>query len=324
MTDAPAPAFASAGALPPQRPRLDGRRVGVIGLGLMGRPMARALMAAGADVVVHNRSPEPQAQAVAEGAAPASSAAEVAARADTLILMLTDTPAVDRVAAEVIAAVKTRGQTGSHTPNDPPPLVIDMGTTAVLATRRLAAEMQAAGGRWIDAPVSGGQAGAEAQSLTILVGAETEADLARARPLFQVLGQRITHMGGVGAGQVAKAANQVIVGLTIGAVAEAFALARAAGVAPDRLREALKGGFADSRILDLHGQRMATGDFTPGGRATVQRKDMEQALALAEALGLTLPATALNRDLYDRLIAAGGGDLDHAALITILEHPTAP
>jgi 3-hydroxyisobutyrate dehydrogenase-like beta-hydroxyacid dehydrogenase len=137
---------------------------------------------------------------------------------------------------------------------------------------------------------------------------------ARARPLFEALGKRLTHVGEAGAGQVAKTANQVIVGLTIGAVAEALALARAAGVDPAKVREAIRGGFAESRILELHGERMVTGAFTPGARATVQHKDLSQALALAAETGIDLPAVALCRDLYERLIAQGDGGLDHAAL----------
>jgi 3-hydroxyisobutyrate dehydrogenase-like beta-hydroxyacid dehydrogenase len=223
--------------------------------------------------------------------------------------VVTDTPAVEAV---------MDGPDGLLARLRPGTVVVDMGTTAVLATRALAERVRAAGGAWVDAPVSGGQVGAEAADLTIMIGGAA-ADVARVRPVLEVLGRRLTHVGDVGAGQVAKAANQVIVGLTIGAVAEGLALARRAGVDPARVREALMGGFAASRILDLHGQRMVEGRFAPGARATTQRKDMDQALALAATLGLDLPATALNRDLYDRLIAAGGGGLDHAALIEVLE-----
>ncbi|SDE26673.1 NAD(P)-dependent oxidoreductase [Rhodospira trueperi] len=291
------------------RPSLNGLCVGVIGLGLMGRPMARNLKAAGATVIVHNRSPGPMAELGAEGFETAASPAAVARDADSLILMVSDTPAVEAVIT---------GSSGVLTAARPATLIVDMGTTAVTATRTLASRVARTGAAWIDAPVSGGQIGAEQATLTIMAGG-VEADIDRARPLFEVLGRRFTHVGDVGAGQVAKAANQVIVGLTIGAVAEGLALARRAGVDPARVREALMGGFAGSRILELHGQRMVEGRFTPGGRVTTQRKDLAQALDLAETLGLDLPATALTMALYDRLIAAGDGNLDHAALVRALD-----
>ncbi|HYH17861.1 MAG TPA: NAD(P)-dependent oxidoreductase [Azospirillum sp.] len=283
---------------------LSGRAVGFIGLGLMGRPMARNLAKAGAGLVVHSRSPGPVQELAAEGMTPADSPAAAARAAGTLILMLTDTPAVEAV---------VEGPGGVLEGLQPGGLVIDMGTTAVAATRRLAERVRAAGGAWVDAPVSGGTVAAEAATLTIMAGGHDDA-FARARPLFEALGKRITHVGDVGAGQVAKTANQVIVGLTIGAVAEALALARAAGVDPAKVREAIRGGFAESRILELHGERMVTGNFTPGARATVQHKDLTQALALAAETGIDLPAVALCRELYEHLIAQGDGGLDHAAL----------
>ena len=280
---------------------LTGRSVGVIGLGLMGRPMARNLAKAGATLVVHSRSPGPVAELAAEGMSPAASPAEVAARADTVVLMLSDTVAVETVAAGLMEALR------------PGQLVIDMGTTAVEPTRRLAEAVRAKGAAWVDAPVSGGTVAAEAGSLTIMAGGSAEA-FAKALPLFQVLGQRITHVGDSGAGQVAKMANQVIVGLTIGAVAEALALAKAAGVEPGKVRDAIRGGFAESRILDLHGQRMVTGDFTPGGRVVTQIKDLKQAEELAEQSGIQLPALGLSLELFEMLADQGDGGLDHAAL----------
>jgi 3-hydroxyisobutyrate dehydrogenase-like beta-hydroxyacid dehydrogenase len=283
------------------RPNLSGRRVGLIGLGLMGKPMARALAACGAEVTVCSRSRAPVDELAGEGMIPAPTPAEVAARVDDIILMLTDTPAVEAVSAASAPAL------------GPGKLIIDMGTTAVLATRGFAAAVAARGAEWLDAPVSGGTAAAGTATLTIMAGGSAAA-FARALPLFQAMGRRITHVGDVGAGQVAKAANQVIVGLTIGAVAEALALARAAGVDPAKVREAIRGGFAESRILELHGGRMVADDFAPGARATVQAKDMRQALELAAACGLDLPATALSRELYEKLIDQGGGGLDHAAL----------
>ncbi len=288
---------------------LEGYTIGFIGLGLMGRPMARNLKRAGADMIVHNRSQAPMEELAAEGMETAATPADTANPAKIVITMLTDTPAVQAVFA---------GPNGILNGIRPGDLVIDMSTTKVPVTRELATRLSAAGASFIDAPVSGGTIGAEQGSLIIMAGGDDDA-VEAAMPVFDVLGSRTTHVGNVGAGQVAKAANQVIVGLTIGAVAEALALARRAGVDPGKVREALTGGFADSRILDVHGLRMVENSFTPGARATVQRKDMDQALELAADLGIELPATALGRDLYDKLIDAGHGDLDHAALIKAID-----
>ncbi|MCB2216532.1 MAG: NAD(P)-dependent oxidoreductase [Desulfobulbaceae bacterium] len=286
---------------------LTDKTVGFIGLGLMGRPMCRNLMKAGLTPVVYNRSPQPRQELAREGAVAADSPAEVAEQADIIVIMVADTPAVEHVLTGPDGVLHSlRSAT----------LLIDMGTTAVPATRRLAALVEEKGALYVDAPVSGGTIGAEAGTLTIMAGGSEQA-FALARPVLSLLGERITHVGATGAGQVAKAANQVIVGLNIGAVAEALALAKAAGVDPARVRAALRGGFADSRILEVHGQRMLDNNFAPGGKCTTQRKDMHQALELAAELGLEMPATALSRDLYDRLIDDGDGDLDHAALFRL-------
>ncbi|WP_051340743.1 NAD(P)-dependent oxidoreductase [Azospirillum halopraeferens] len=294
----------SAAAHDADRPDLTGRTIGFIGLGLMGKPMVRHLAARGARPVIHSRSRGPVEELAGEGMTPADTPAAVAAAADTVVLMLTDTPAVEAV---------TEGPGGLLEGLRPGALVIDMGTTAVAATRRLAEVVAGRGGALVDAPVSGGTVAAEAATLTIMAGGE-EAAVRRAWPLFAAMGRRITHVGGPGAGQVAKAANQVIVALSIGAVAEALALARAAGVDPARVREAIRGGFAESRILELHGERMVTGNYTPGGRSSVQLKDLNQALALAAESGIDLPAVTLSRTLYERLVDRGDGGLDHAAL----------
>jgi 2-hydroxy-3-oxopropionate reductase len=278
--------------------------IGFIGLGLMGRPMCRNLIKAGISPVVYNRSPQPRQELAREGAVAASSPAEVAEKAEIIVMMVADTPAVENVLI---------GPDGILQSLRPGTLLVDMGTTAVPVTRRLATLVEEKGALYVDAPVSGGTIGAETGTLTIMAGGSEQA-FATALPLLKLLGERITHVGATGAGQVAKAANQVIVGLNIGAVSEALALAKAAGVDPAKVREALRGGFADSRILEVHGRRMVEGVFTPGARCTTQRKDMNQALELAAELGLDMPATALSRDLYDRLIGAGGADLDHAAL----------
>ena len=269
---------------------LQGQRIGFIGLGLMGKPMALNLAAAGAAMTVHNRSLGPVEALVREGMQAGRTPCDVASQTDTVILMLSDTPAVEKVLLDQPDGVVPGLKPGT--------LVIDMGTTKVAKTRAFAAAVAARGGVYVDAPVSGGTIGAEAGTLTIMAGGSDEA-FARARPVLDVLGKKITHVGATGTGQVAKAANQVIVGLNIGAVAEALTLARHAGADPVRVLAALSGGFADSRVLEVHGQRMVTNAFTPGAKATTQRKDMDQALELASELGIQLPQTSLSRDLYE-------------------------
>jgi len=275
----------------------------------MGKPMARNLKRAGADMVVHNRSQAPMEELAAEGMRVAATPAETAMRSNTVITMLTDTPALEKVIA---------GKSGILEAAGPDTLVIDMSTAKMLTTKDLAKRIKKCGGAYVDAPVSGGTMGAKEGTMSIMAGGDENA-LARAMPILKVLGGKVTHVGGIGAGQVVKAANQVIVGLTICAVAEALVLAKHAGVDPAKVRKALGGGFADSKILEVHGRRMIEDSFLPGARSTVQRKDMDQALELAATLGIKLPATSLSRDLYDNLIAMGHGDLDHAALIKAID-----
>ncbi len=291
---------------------LHGWRIGFAGLGLMGRPMARNLFTAGAELALWNRTRSVAESMLEPGMRLAGSPAELAGMSDCLVLMLADTEVVD----QVLFAPPDGLANGLR----PGMLLIDMGTTAVMATRKIAAKLAQTGVDYIDAPVSGGEIGAINASLTIMAGGSEEA-IARARPLFAVLGKQFTHVGDVGAGQVAKAANQVIVGLNIGAVAEALSLVRRAGVDLNKVRQALLGGFAGSRILEVHGQRMIDKAFAPGGRVTTQHKDMRQACELAAELGLTLPATELSRRLYQKLIDQGDGDLDHSALIRIFDQP---
>jgi 2-hydroxy-3-oxopropionate reductase len=288
---------------------LQGQKIGFIGLGLMGKPMARNLAKASADLIVHNRSSASVDELVSEGMTAGGSPSGTAQRADVIIMMLPDTPTVEKIlfgVDGVLAGLK------------PGSIVIDMGTTKVSVTRANAKAVEDKGCDYVDAPVSGGTIGAENATLTIMAGG-TDAAFKRAHPILNILGSRITHIGGAGTGQVAKAANQVIVGLNIGAVAEALTLAKHAGADPTKVREALAGGFADSRILEVHGQRMIDDTFEPGARATVQRKDMDQALELAAEFGIQLPATSLSRDLYDWLIENGGAELDHAALIKAID-----
>lgn len=275
----------------------------------MGKPMCRNLIRAGFDLFVTNRSVPPREELAEAGAVPLETPAQVAARADVVIIMVADTAAVETVLLGdngVIHALRKHS------------LVIDMGTTSVIQTRRFAELISEKGAFYVDAPVSGGTIGAQSGSLTIMAGGSDDA-YDSALPILEILGDRITHVGASGAGQVAKAANQVIVGLNIGAAAEALALAKAAGVDPARVRQALQGGFADSRILEVHGKRMVDGDYSLGARCTTQRKDMHQAIEFAATLGLDMPATSLSRELYDRLIEQGGADLDHSALFTLLD-----
>lgn len=289
---------------------LEGYRLGFIGLGLMGRPMCRNLLKAGAQLAVWNRSPGPVEEMRRLGAVPVATPAEVARQADILIVMVADTPAVEQVLF---------GEHGVAEGLQPGALVIDMGTTAVMPTREFARRIREAGSDYIDGPVSGGEIGAIAGKLTIMAGG-SDAAIERARPLFDVLGAAFTHVGEAGAGQVAKAANQIIVGLNIGAVAEALTLVQRAGVDPGKVREALMGGFAASRILEVHGQRMIDEDFKPGARISTQYKDMRQAIELGALYHQSLPATELGATLYGSLMEQGLADLDHSALIKALQH----
>ncbi len=285
---------------------LESLSIGFIGLGLMGKPMARNLRNAGAQVTVFNRSAQSVSELVAEGFAAAQSPADIAL-SDFVICMVSDTSAVEDVLF---------GTHGVATARQTHCTVIDMGTTEVSATRQFAQKLNARGIRFVDAPVSGGEVGAIDATLSIMVGA-SEMDMQRTRPILEVLGRRVVHVGGIGSGQIAKAANQVIVGLTIGAVAEAFALARAGGADLDRVWHALSGGFADSRILQLHGRRMIDESYAPGGKAITQHKDLQQALNFAGENETTLPSTELCRDLYRQLIERGEGELDHSALFRL-------
>ena len=288
---------------------LDGWKIGFIGLGLMGKHMARNLHAAGAYVVIHNRSRAIVDELAAEGMTPATSPSGVAKRSSVILLMLTNTPAVEAVLSGI------DGVLDGLSDGD---IVIDMSTTKVPTIRELAAAVRAKGAEYIDAPVSGGTTGAKAGTLNIMAGGTATA-IECAQPIFDVLSSKLTHVGDVGSGQIAKAANQMIVGLNIGAVAEALTLAKKAGADLALVRQAIQGGFADSKILDVHGQRMIDDSFIAGAHSTTQRKDMDEAIELAQSLGLNLPATTLNRDLYDQMIEAGHGNLDHAALIKAID-----
>jgi 2-hydroxy-3-oxopropionate reductase len=285
------------------------QRIGFIGLGIMGKPMAGNLLAAGYPLTVHNRSRRPVEELAAKGATPAGSAREVAATSDVVITMLPDSPDVEAVVLgpDGVAAGIREGA-----------LYIDMSTIAPAVSRRIAMVLSERGVDAVDAPVSGGEPAARDGNLSIMAGG-SEAAIERARAIFEVVGKATTHIGPPGAGQVAKAANQVVVALTIQAVAEALVLARKAGVDPARVRDALLGGFAQSRILDLHGKRMLDGAYDPGFKLRLHRKDLAIALQIGREERAPLFATAQVAELMDALLAQGAGDRDHSVLATLYE-----
>ncbi|WP_025658516.1 2-hydroxy-3-oxopropionate reductase [Rhizobium sp. IBUN] len=282
--------------------------IGFIGLGVMGRPMAEHLIDAGHTLHL-SRVKENSQKLVARGGKSAASAKAVAEASDIVILMLPDTPDVEAVifGPDGVASGLTEGK-----------LVIDMSSISPVATKAFARRIEALGCDYLDAPVSGGEVGAKAASLTIMVGGQQHV-FERARPLFEKMGKNITLIGGVGDGQTAKVANQIIVGLTIEAVAEALLFARSAGADPAKVRSALMGGFASSRILEVHGERMVTEAFEPGFRIRLHRKDMTLAVDAARALDLSLPNTAATQQLMNAAIANGDGERDHSALIRTLD-----
>ena len=284
-------------------------RIGFVGLGIMGKPMASNLLAAGFPLTVHNRGRGPVQELVTGGANPGESPRDVAAASDVVITMLPDSPDVEAVVLgpDGIAEGIREGA-----------LYIDMSTIGPATSRKIAADLSERGVDCVDAPVSGGEPAAQAGELSIMAGGTDQA-VERAGPVFDVLGKSATHIGPPGAGQVAKAANQVVVALTIQAVAEALTLARKAGVDPARVRDALLGGFAQSRILDLHGQRMLDGNYEPGFKLRLHRKDLAIALQLGREEHVPLFATAQAAELMDGLLAQGSGDRDHSALATLYE-----
>lgn len=286
---------------------LSGHKIGFVGLGNMGAPMARHLHTAGAEVIVWNRSDAAAAAAIAAGMRRAASLPELAREvgAGVIGINLTNTEVVEAVVFGPGGLIE-----GLH----PEALIIDFGTTSVPATRGFGEKLN-----WVDAPVSGGQVGAEAASLSIMAGG-SEANFQRALPVLQTVGKRITHLGPVGSGQVTKLANQLIVAQTIDAVAQALRLAELSGVDPALVRQALMGGFAESRILDLHGDRMVRRDFAPGGRSTLQLKDVRLICELAESLGFESPTLRNSRAQWETFVHEKGfGDLDHSGLFRIYE-----
>jgi 2-hydroxy-3-oxopropionate reductase len=286
-------------------------RLGFIGLGIMGAPMAGHLRAAGHDLFVHTRSQVPQALLEA-GAVACADAAEVARRADIVFTMVPDTPDVEKVlfgAGGVAEGLAVAGQ-GK--------VVVDMSSISPIETKAFAERIASLGAAYLDAPVSGGEVGAKAASLTIMVGGAA-AVFERVLPLFQLMGKNITHVGGAGAGQTTKVANQIIVALNIAAVSEALVFASKAGADPAKVRQALMGGFASSRILEVHGERMIKRTFNPGFRIKLHQKDLNLALQGARAMGVALPQTASAAQLMQACAAHGLADMDHSALVRALE-----
>jgi 2-hydroxy-3-oxopropionate reductase len=283
--------------------------IGFIGLGIMGKPMARNLMKAGYPLVVHNRSRAAVDELSKEGVQPAASSQEVAARSEVLITMLPDSPDVEFVYL---------GEQSVFAGGKPGMLLIDMSSISPIVARKLAADAQKRGMDMLDAPVSGGEAGAIGATLSIMIGGKAAA-VERAMPIFQALGKNIVHVGDAGAGQVTKAANQMVVGTTIAIVSEALVLATKAGVDPAKVRQALLGGFAQSKILEAHGQKMLDRNFKPGFRIRLHEKDMKIALATGSEYGVPLIVTGQVAQMMTAMKSMGNGDLDHSGLVRFVE-----
>ena len=283
-------------------------KLGFIGLGIMGAPMAAQLIKAGHEVFLNTRSKVP-AELMTGKASSCASATEVAQKADIIFLMLPDTPDVAAVlfGNNGVAGGLSKGKT-----------VVDMSSISPMETKRFATKINALGCDYLDAPVSGGEVGAKAASLTIMVGGP-DAAFERVKPLFELMGKNITLIGGNGDGQTCKVANQIIVALNIAAVGEALLFASKAGADPARVRQALMGGFASSRILEVHGERMIKRTFKPGFRIGLHQKDLGLALAGAKDMGVALPQTAGAAQLMQVCSANGMRDLDHSALVRALE-----
>jgi len=284
-------------------------KIGFIGLGIMGRPMALNLRQAGYELWVHARRPEMMKPLSAAGATPCASPQAVAEHSEIIFTMVADTPDVEQVILGEHGVIH-----GAH----PGQLIIDMSTIAASKTQEIAAQLATQHIEMLDAPVSGGEKGAVEGTLSIMVGGP-KAQFERALALLQLLGQNIVYIGGHGAGQIAKTCNQVLVSQTIVAVGEALLLAQAAGVDPANVRQALLGGFAGSRILEVHGQRMLTHDFQPGFKTKLHHKDMRIALQTSHELGVALPGAALAAQYLNALMGADQGELDSAAMVLVQE-----
>ena len=285
-------------------------KIGFIGLGIMGRPMAKNLMEAGYELVLQNRSPE-KAEGLAEegNATAARSPREVAEACDIVITMLPDSPDVEAVVA---------GEGGVLEGIRDSALLVDMSTISPVVTEELAAKVREKGASMLDAPVSGGDVGAVEGALSIMVGGSKE-DFERARPLFDVMGKVATHVGPIGAGQVVKACNQIVVALTIEAVSEALVLGSKGGVAPEKILDVLGGGLAGNKVMEVKREKMLGHSFDPGFRIELHHKDLGIALAAGREYGVTLPVTAIVDQMLETLKMRGKGDRDHSAILTLIE-----
>ncbi|MGG4604883.1 2-hydroxy-3-oxopropionate reductase [Paenalcaligenes sp. Me131] len=283
-------------------------KIGFIGLGIMGTPMAINLIKGGHELYTYTRGTTPDSIPEA-GATVCANATEVAQKADIIITMVPDTPHVEDVlfGENGVAAGLSAGK-----------IVVDMSSISPVATKEFAKRITELGAEYLDAPVSGGEVGAKAASLTIMVGGK-QATFDQVKPLFELMGKNITLVGGYGDGQITKVANQIIVALNIEAVGEALLLAAKAGADPAKVREALMGGFANSRVLEVHGERMVKRTFDPGFRIELHQKDLNLALTTARQLGVALPNTASAQELFNTCSAHGGGAWDHSAIVRALE-----
>src|SRR5215204_2848704 len=284
--------------------------VGFIGLGIMGRPMAKNLMEAGYELILQNRSPEKAEELAEEGNATATgSPREVAEACDIVITMLPDSPQVEEVLA---------GEEGVFEGIREGALLVDMSTISPVVTEELSDKAKEKGASMLDAPVSGGDVGAIEGTLSIMVGGSEE-DFERALPLFEVMGKTVTHVGPVGTGQVVKAANQIVVALTIEAVSEALVLGSKAGVSPEKILDVLGGGLAGNKVMEVKREKMLEHSFDPGFRVELHHKDLGIALAAGREYGVTLPVTAIVDQMLETLKMLGRGDQDHSALLTLIE-----
>jgi len=282
--------------------------VGFIGLGIMGKPMAANLIKGGHTLFLHSRSGVPQ-ELSAVGGKACGSAKEAAQKADIIITMVPDTPDVEKVlfGANGVAEGLSKGK-----------IVVDMSSISPIETKNFARKVNALGCEYVDAPVSGGEVGAKNAALTIMVGA-SQAAFDKVKPVFELMGKNITLVGGNGDGQTCKVCNQIIVALNIEAVSEALVFASKAGADPAKVRQALMGGFAASRILEVHGERMIKRTFDPGFRIELHQKDLSLALSGARAMGMALPNTATAQELFNVCAASGGAKWDHSAMVRALE-----
>jgi 2-hydroxy-3-oxopropionate reductase len=284
-------------------------KLGFIGLGIMGKPMAGHLVKAGHEVSVYDLNPAPVQELASKGASAPKSSREVAQKSEIIFIIVQDTPDVEAVLF---------GKEGLAEGLKPGSIVVDMSSISPIATKEFAKKLAGMKVKMLDAPVSGGQVGAENATLSIMVGGDADV-FEKIKPYFQLMGKNIVHVGGNGDGQTCKVANQIVVALNIEAVAEALLFASKAGADPVKVRAALMGGFAQSRILELHGEKMLNRTFNPGFRIRLHQKDLNLALQSARSMGLSLPNTATAQELFNAVAAQGGIDLDHSAMVLALE-----